>query len=220
MTLVKVCGLTRDVDVRAAVALGACACGFVLSESPRQVSPERACWLAGEVEDALTVGVVTTEPAAWIAEALEFAGLRAVQLSAGPDGVTVAEIRAATAALEPRPIVIAAADTADAGEADLVLLDARRPGLYGGTGITLDWEALAGDPGTPHERFVLAGGLAATNVGAAIAALGPTVVDVSSGVEEAPGTKDPARLREFFAAVVHADQEVAQAARTRKRTRR
>lgn len=212
MTLVKVCGLTRDTDVRAAVAQGACACGFILSPSPRQVSPERACWLAGEVEDALTVGVVTTESPEGIAEALEFAGLRAVQLSAGAEGPSVAAVRLATAKLCPVPLVIAAADTPDAAAADMILLDARLPGRYGGTGTTLDWDALAADPKTPRERLMLAGGLNAGNVAAAIGALHPTVVDVSSGVELAPGIKDRQLVREFFAAVVQADKGAASAA--------
>lgn len=201
MTRVKVCGLTRESDVHAAVRLGACACGFVLSESLRQVTPERACWLAGEAGDALTVGVVTTETPEWIAAALGYADLRAVQLSAGADGPTVHDVRAAAAGRGLTPIVIAAADTPDAADADMVLLDARAPGAYGGTGVTLDWEALARSGPPEHERYVLAGGLTPSNVGQAIAALHPPVVDVSSGVEAEPGVKDPALLAAFFAAV-------------------
>ncbi len=206
MTLVKVCGLTRDGDVHAAVTLGACACGFILCPSPRQLSPERACWLAGDVEDALTVGVVATESAAWIAEVIGFAGLKAVQLAGGADGPGVADVRAATADLRPRPLVIAAWDTPGAGDADMVLLDSRLPGRYGGTGETLDWAGLAQRPETPRDKLLLAGGLTPANVGEAIAALRPLVVDVSSGVESAPGLKDPALLREFFTAVVQADK--------------
>ena len=81
MTRVKVCGLTREVDVRQAVALGAWACGFVLSSSPRRVTPARAACLARHTGRALTVAVVTTESAAWIAAALVASGLAAVQLS-------------------------------------------------------------------------------------------------------------------------------------------
>ena len=128
-----------------------------------------------------------------------------MQLSAGADGPTVAQVRAAAARLRPRPLVIAAADTPDAALADFVLLDARIAGAYGGTGETLDWEALAADPATPAGDLVLAGGLRPDNVGAAIAALHPAAVDVSSGVESAPGIKDAQRLRDFFAAVVQAD---------------
>ncbi len=215
MTLIKVCGLTRDADVRAAVVLGACACGFILCESPRQVSVERACWMGGDLEDALTVGVVATESPAWIAEALEYAGLRAVQLSAGADGPTVAAVRAATAHLDPRPLVIAALGTPDAADADLLLADAQRPGQYGGTGETLDWDELAQRTDAPTDKLVLAGGLTPANVGDAIAAVHPLVVDVSSGVESAPGEKDPALLNEFFAAVVQADKKTGCAGKRR-----
>ncbi len=143
MTLVKICGLTRDDDVRRAARLGAWACGFVLSASPRQVTPERAAWLAGEAGDALTVAVVTTESPDWIADALAQAGLQAVQLSAGADGASVGAVREAAARRGLRPLVIAAADTPDAAAADLTLLDARTAQAYGGTGQALDWAALA-----------------------------------------------------------------------------
>jgi len=206
MTLVKVCGLTRDGDVRTAVRLGASACGFVLCPSARQVSPERACWLAGEARDALAVGVVATESPEWIAEAADLAGLGAVQLAAGRDGPTVAAVRTATAQLERPPLIIAAADTLDAEDADVILLDGRLPGQYGGTGVALDWPALAAEDALPHDRMMLAGGLTPENVGAAIAALHPLIVDVSSGVETAPGIKDQGLVRRFFAAVVEADE--------------
>ncbi|HUU32794.1 MAG TPA: phosphoribosylanthranilate isomerase [Vicinamibacterales bacterium] len=202
MTLVKVCGLTRERDVCRAVELGAAACGFVLSASPRQVTPERAGALSTETAGILAVGVVTTEPAEWIAAAAAQAGLGAVQLSAGADGPTVAAVREAAGRHSLRPLVIAAADTPDAAAADFLLFDARGSGVYGGTGDTLDWAALAAPPGA---RLVLAGGLTAGNVGEAIATLHPSMVDVCSGTEAAPGVKDEALLTGFFAAVAHAD---------------
>jgi phosphoribosylanthranilate isomerase len=219
VTLVKVCGLTRAEDARLAVELGAWALGFVLTESPRRVEAARAAELiaaatqreddrpGGEPPELTphTVAVVTTEPADWIARALAESGADTVQLSAGADGPTVAQVREAAARLRRRPLVIAAADTPDAALADFVLLDARTAGAYGGTGETLGWEALAADPATPAGDVVLAGGLRADNVGAAIAALRPAAVDLSSGVESAPGVKDHQRLRDFFAAVVQAD---------------
>jgi phosphoribosylanthranilate isomerase len=205
VTLVKVCGLTREADVRLAVALGACACGFVLSESPRKVTPERACWLAGDAGDALTVAVVTTETADWIAAALDYSDLRAVQLCAGADGPSVGAVKAAAAARGLSPLVIAAADTTGAARAELILLDARTPDAYGGTGVTLDWEAAATDA-PPAERLMLAGGLTPENVPRAITALHPSLVDVCSGVESAPGVKDHERLAAFFAAVDAADR--------------
>lgn len=240
MTAVKVCGLTRERDVRLAVECGAWACGFVLTESPRRVTPQQAAPLAraaagvrgaagaagvaaagalaaatgvaGPVRAgaALTVAVVTTESPEWIAAALVVAGLGAVQLSAGADGPTVVAVRAAARSSGLRPLLLAAADTPDAGDADFVLLDARAPGVYGGSGATLDWRSLAAAP-LPAGRLVLAGGLAPGNVGEAIAAVRPWAVDVSSGLESrgAPGRKDEALLRAFFAAVREADAQAA-----------
>jgi phosphoribosylanthranilate isomerase len=222
MTLVKVCGLTRAEDARLAAELGAWALGFVLTASPRRVRAAEAAELiaaatqphygsTGEepARDPHAVAVATTEPADWIARALAESGADAVQLSAGADGPSVSQVREAAARLRRRPLVIAAADTPDAALADYVLLDARTSVAYGGTGEALAWEALAAGPAAPARDFVLAGGLRPGNVGAAIAALHPAVVDLSSGVESAPGVKDHHRLRDFFAAVVQADGEAA-----------
>jgi len=208
MTRVKVCGLTREEDVRLAVRLGVWACGLVLSESPRRVTLERARRLAREAGSTLTVAVVTTQSARWIADALAFAGLKAVQLSGGADGPTVAAMRAGGGGggggrwpRGGRPPSPPPADTPDAAAADFVLLDARAPGRYGGTGQTLDWAALAADRRVDRERLVLAGGLTPDNVAEAVAALQPLAVDVASGVESCPGHKDPDLVARFFAAV-------------------
>ena len=217
VTRVKVCGLTRAEDARIAAGLGAWALGFVLTASPRRVAPADVAALtagAGRRDESDDRGVraphvvvvVGAEPAEWVAGALAESGADGVQLSAGADGPTVAQVRAAAARLRREPLVIAAADTPDARLADLILLDARTGGAYGGTGEALDWRALAADPATPARGLVLAGGLRPENVATAIAALHPAVVDVSSGVEQAPGTKDHARLRGFFAAVEQADR--------------
>jgi phosphoribosylanthranilate isomerase len=88
---------------------------------------------------------------------------------------------------------------------DGLLLDAAVPGKLGGTGVTLPWAELA-EPLRELRRFkriILAGGLRPENVGQAIAALSPDVVDVSSGVESSPGIKDHGRMREFRDAVDH-----------------
>jgi phosphoribosylanthranilate isomerase len=208
MTRVKICGLAQAEDVRLAVRAGAWAVGFVLTNSPRRVSPAQAAELASQTGHALTVGVVSTEPAEWIAEAMRVAGLQAVQLSAGADGPSVAEVRAAAAARGLHPSILAASDTTDAFAADFILLDARTAHAYGGTGLTLDWRRAAG-LGLERDRLVLAGGLTPDNVREAIFALRPLAVDVSSGVELAPARKDPAQVRAFCAAVQRADQDLA-----------
>ncbi len=210
MTRVKICGLTLERDVRLAVRSGAWACGFVLSPSPRQVTPAAVRELTPAATGALTVAVVTTEPASAIAEALDEAGCEALQLSAGADGPGVDEIRAAALARGLRPLVIAAADTRGADGADLLLVDSRRPGQYGGTGVRADWAAAAAL--ATERRLVLAGGLDTATAAAAVAAVRPFALDVSSGVEASPGVKDEVRLRAFFAAVAAADATAAQEA--------
>ena len=204
MTRVKICGLTTERDVRSSARLGAWACGFVLSESPRRVEVSRAAELTPLTGHALAVAVVTTEDPEWIAAALVAGGFGAVQLCAGADGPTVADVRAAAKDRALRPLVIAARDTVDARKADLYLLDARTKEAYGGTGRTLDWPALAAQD-LPRERLVLAGGLRPANVDLAIKLLRPHAVDASSGVERAPGVKDPRLLSAFFGAVAGAD---------------
>ena len=204
MTRVKICGLTLEADVKLAVACGAWACGFVISSSPRRIDVARAAELTPLTGGALAVAVVTTETPDWIAAAAGDGGFDAVQLSAGEDGPSVAEVRAALERRGLRPRLIAAADTAGAATADLVLLDARTPDRYGGTGYTLDWKALAAAK-LPRERLVLAGGLRPSNVDGAIQLLHPCAVDVSSGIERTPGVKEHRLLRSFFGAVAAAD---------------
>ena len=204
MTRIKVCGLTREADVKLAVSCKAWACGFIVSESPRHVDVSRAAELTPLTGDALSVGVVTTETPDWIAAAVGEGGFDAVQLSAGADGPSVADVRAAAERRGLRPRIIAVADTVDAHAADLILLDARTPDKYGGTGFTLDWKALAAAR-LPRERLVLAGGLRPSNVDGAIKLLRPYAVDVGSGVERSPGVKDPRLLRAFVGAVAGAD---------------
>lgn len=204
MTRVKICGLTAASDVRLAAGYRAWACGFVLTDSPRRVSPERAAELTPLCGDSLAVAVVTTEEPAWIAGAVAAGGFGAVQLSAGADGPSVAAVRAAALSRGLRPLVIAAADTEGVESADLVLCDARTPEAYGGTGRRLDWAALAAS-GPPRERLVLAGGLRPSNVDGAIKLVRPFAVDVSQGIERAPGVKDPAAMRAFFDVVVGSD---------------
>lgn len=204
MTRVKICGLTTGSDVKLAAGYRAWACGFVLSDSPRRVEVARAAELTPLCGHSLAVAVVTTEEPAWIAGALAAAGFDVVQLSAGADGPSVAAVRAAALTRGLRPLVIAAADTEDAGNADLVLLDARTPEAYGGTGRRLDWKALAAAE-LPHERLVLAGGLLPSNADGAIKLVRPFAVDVSSGIERTPGIKDPRLMRAFFGVVAGAD---------------
>ncbi|MEU3164743.1 phosphoribosylanthranilate isomerase [Streptosporangium sp. NPDC006930] len=190
---VKICGLREPGHVTAAVEAGADAIGFVLTRSSRRVTPALARELASAVPPhVLTVGVFAGEPSEEVRAATLEAGLRAVQLhgdhphedfTALKDlGVTL--VRAGTASTDLR---------CGALDEDLLIVDAPRPG----SGEPWDWAAVRG---RPAGRWMLAGGLAPSNVAEAIAAARPWGVDVSSGVEVAPGVKDPGLIRDFITA--------------------
>jgi phosphoribosylanthranilate isomerase len=213
MTLVKLCGLTRGEDVDDAVAAGAWAVGFVVSESPRQVSHSLLGKLAARVpQGVLSVAVFTREKPFEIATIVDRSGVTAVQLSAGTYGPNVAAVRAAMSAAGVRQVaLIAARDTRGAEKADFILLDSRviraDSPVFGGSGRALDWKGIAHSrKRLPRpDRLVLSGGLNPGTVRPAIKALRPIAVDASSGLEKSPGVKDPEKIKRFFAAVRSAD---------------
>jgi phosphoribosylanthranilate isomerase len=216
VTLVKVCGLRRSQDVDAAVGLGAWAVGFILTESPRKVTVAAAARLAARVgRGVLTVAVFTTERAGEIVAAVAETGVRAVQLSAGAHGPSVPAVRAAiSAAGLPEPALIAARDARGLNEADFILYDTRHADAgyvqFGGTGRTLDWNAVAALP--RRGRVVLAGGIGPENARVAIRRVAPLAIDVCSSVEVSPGVKDLDRLSALFATVRSADAAPERAA--------
>ena len=199
--LVKICGIRRREDAEAAVEAGANAIGFVFwQKSPRYIDPFRARALAAALPPFVTpVGVFVDQPADHVNAVANLAQLGAVQLH-GDEGVDYAR-------LMNRPVVKAVTLPRD-GSGDgikrwparvLVLLDVHDPVRRGGTGRTIDWAAAAAVAGS--RPIVLAGGLTPDNVGEAIARVRPFGIDVSSGVESAPGIKDYGRLKALFEAV-------------------
>jgi len=210
---VKICGLTRAVDAEAADAAGAAYLGVIFAGGPRMRSAEDArAILAGR--RARKVGVFAEQPEAEIASIAATAMLDVIQLHAASSAARVVAVRAATG-LEVWAGVRSADGTlhGDAEElaeaADALLVDALVPGQLGGTGITIPWLALGESLDAMHVgvRVVLAGGLTPENVAEAIDYVAPSVVDVSSGVESAPGVKDSGRIRAFIAAVRAAQQQ-------------
>jgi phosphoribosylanthranilate isomerase len=213
---VKICGLTRPEDAVLAVRLGAAALGVVLAPSPRRVTLERAAEvLAAAPPGVARVGVFVGADGREIREAVEVCGLDWVQLSGGFGGelragvgvgvgVGVGEQRERSGCGVIRAVhVEAAEDLARAAdlEADAFLLDAPvRDGRMGGTGRRFDWGVAAELPWEAR-RVIVAGGLTAENVAAAVRMLRPAMVDVSSGVEAAPGIKDAGRMEAFMEAV-------------------
>jgi phosphoribosylanthranilate isomerase len=210
-TRIKICGLTREADVDAAVDAGADALGFNLwSRSPRALSIERAAALAARLPPFVTpVCLFVNADAALIREAvaalphalLQFHGdetpaqcdaarrpyLRAVRMAMGVDLLDFAR---------RYPNARALLVDADAGQA------------YGGSGKVFDWSLIPKDVPAP---VVLSGGLSPANVTDGVLALRPWAVDVSSGVESAKGIKDASLMRRFCDAVQEADARIADA---------
>ena len=199
----KVCGLTRGAHARAASERGATHGGLVFAQSsPRRITVDRAAAIKADV--ALEwVGVFADQDPHDVATIAETLDLSAVQLHGTESDDTVARTRAALRSTCEiwKAFPISDGIPARAGRsADRLLLDGghrdRGPAdRLGGWGQSFDWRLLDGYAG--REEVVLAGGLRRDNVAQA-AALGTWALDVSSGVEAAPGEKDPARLSEFF----------------------
>lgn len=205
-TDIKICGLTKAIDAEFADAAGVEYLGAIFAGGPRERTPTQARdTLSGR--RARKVGVFGSQSESEIAIVAETVGLHVVQLHRDVDAARVERVRAATGA--EVWAVVRTADGALPGEieelcgaADAILIDALVPGQLGGSGVQVPWDRLGEslDALDYHPRIVLAGGLTAENVGEAIDLVAPNVVDVSSGVESAPGVKDHARLRAFIAA--------------------
>ncbi len=192
---VKVCGLTTPFAVQAAVASGVDAVGFVFAKSPRQVSVELAVRLCAEVPPFVTrVAVMRWPSAPALARVLAAVPVDVVQLypQPGDPAPALAGRRYLPALCDGDDLHERLAATAAQGP---VLLD----GARAGHGEVSDWSRIAAI--ARARPVVLAGGLDPDNVQAAIRAVRPTAVDVSSGVEAQPGIKDAARIADFVAAV-------------------
>lgn len=207
MTRIKICGLTREADVEAAVAAGADAIGFVFyAKSPRAVTPERARALARLLPPFVTpVGLFVNAAGAELQAGLEALPNMLVQFHgdetpADCDRVGRPYLRAARMA--------PGADLVDFAtrfsNAQAMLLDAHVEG-YGGGGKVFDWSLI---PPSVSSHLVLSGGLNAANVGDGIARVRPWAVDVSSGVEVSKGIKSADLIHEFCRAVRRADAEL------------
>jgi len=185
---VKICGLTDEAAVRAALECGADAIGFVFATSPRQVSPQRAAELALPARGRALCIAVTLHPSQSAADAI-IDGFAPDALQTDIEDFIHLKLPGTLARL---PVV------RSGGGADLAASHARVlfEGPRSGSGRVADWDAarrLAARCET-----ILAGGLGPDNVAEAIAEVQPFGVDVSSGVESAPGRKDPLRIAEFI----------------------
>lgn len=204
---VKICGLSTEETLDAALAAGADMVGFVFYQrTPRYVPNEKAAGLVKRVRGrAETVALAVDFDDATLGAIVETVNPDWLQLHGKESAERVAEIRRRFGKRVMKAVGIASAadlDTARryAGVADMLLLDAKPPKdatRPGGNANTFDWTILAGFE--PPIRYLLSGGLSPVNVGEALRVTGAPGVDVSSGVETAPGVKSPDLIRAFIA---------------------
>jgi phosphoribosylanthranilate isomerase len=198
---VKICGITSEEDALLAVAMGADAVGFVFAASPRQIAPQKAADIVKRLPtEIMTVGVFRDDTRQRVVDTVHHTGLRGAQLhgheSPGDSHwirQRVSLVVKAFAGGDP------ALDAVDDYGADAILVDSATPG----SGEVFDWSLAEGAPS--NRRIILAGGLTPDNVADAVKVVRPWGVDVSSGVESAPGRKDAGRMRAFVEAAKAAE---------------
>ncbi len=205
---VKICGLTRAEDVAATAAAGAAYAGLVFfPRSPRNLSPAAARALALEVPAGMArVGLTVDADDALIDAILREVPLDLLQLHGEESPERVAALRARSGLAVIKAVGVAGPEDLAAIErfgkvADMLLVDAKPPpgaALPGGNGLAFDWRLIAGRRWPCP--WLLAGGLTPENVADAVRLTGARQVDVSSGVDAAPGVKDAARIAAFVAA--------------------
>jgi phosphoribosylanthranilate isomerase len=197
---VKICGITNADDAQVAVAAGADLLGFVFyDQSPRHVTVAQAAVIARTVPPyVVRVGLFVNAPEELVAEAMSACGLQLLQFHGDETPAYCRQFPA----MSMKAFRVKDADTLRAlpeYPTDAWLLDAFVPGQRGGTGHSFNWD-LAIEAVKLGKPVFLAGGLTPENVAEAVRQVRPYGVDVSSGVESAPGRKDPAKVRAFIAA--------------------
>ena len=207
-TKVKICGLKTEAALEAALAGGADYVGLVFfPPSPRNLVPETARNLAARARGRARIVALMVDPDDALIEAVvAFADPDILQLHGEETPERVVEVRRRWGKPVMKAIKVETAADAEAalgyrGSADLILFDARAPlesTRPGGNGAPFDWRALLGVK--DEVAYMLSGGLTPDNVADAIRATGAGMVDVSSGVEVAPGEKDPELIRRFLRA--------------------
>src|SRR5271163_3741717 len=224
---IKICGNTSLEDAQLAVDAGANAVGFVFAETPRRVTRTEVSAITPHLPKTVEKYGVFVDPSfEEVVETVVECGLTGVQLHTTSDRGLALQLREHFA-LTPargrlgilRVIHYAPEFDSQLGElsrdhaVDGVLIDSRTAKAVGGTGIAFDWRAAQTSflRRQPHLRLIVAGGLRPENVAGAIYTLQPWGVDVASGVEAAPGRKDPAKVRKFINAARKAAAEIEKA---------
>jgi phosphoribosylanthranilate isomerase len=198
MTEIKICGITRLEDALCAADCGADAVGFIFHPaSPRYIAPERAKAIIAQLPEGIsTVGVFVNRGLKEVERTVEVCGLKLIQFHGdeSPEYCRLFPPQRVVKAVSPRTAEELRA--LDVYEVRAFLVDARDTCRYGGTGKRADWK-LAASIGKMHP-LILAGGLNAENIEAALTAVAPQAVDINSGCELAPGIKDHDRMRRII----------------------
>ncbi len=213
MTRVKICGITRSEDAQVAVDAGADALGFVFyAPSPRAIDVDAAAEVIAGLPAFVTTTALFVDPEPDLVERVIAAtGVDLLQFHGNESPAFCDRFaRPWIKALRMKPALDLTATAAQYSGGRGILLDAYRPGVPGGTGDTFDWARI---PEALRGQIILAGGLTPDNVGRAVRDVRPYAVDVSGGVEQSRGIKDPARVRAFIDAVRRADRGGAPADR-------
>ncbi|MET0356171.1 MAG: phosphoribosylanthranilate isomerase [Cellvibrio sp.] len=201
---VKICGITSVADALSAVDAGADAIGLVFyGPSPRAVSIDLARTIAASVGPFVTVvGLFVDAEESYIRDVLAKVSLHVLQFHGNESREFCEQFqRPYMKAIRMRPELDVAQEINRYLSASAILLDAYRPGIPGGTGETFDWQRV---PKQALRPIVLAGGLTPENVSSAIQSTQVYGVDVSGGVESAPGQKDPRKVAQFISNARHA----------------
>ena len=199
---VKICGITRTQDAELAANLGTSALGFVLwPNSPRFVHAAAVREMTANVPaSVLKVGVFVDQPVVDVARMMDEAGLDVAQLHGHESTEYCRQLMVSRTIFKTVALAGNGSVNVDDVDPDVVLLvDAHDAERFGGTGKTVNWDSARAIAAA--RRTILAGGLNAANIKLAVRSVRPYGVDVSSGVESAPGVKDPNRLRTFFEAL-------------------
>ena len=221
---IKICGNTSLEDAQLAVDAGANAVGFVFAESPRRVTRAEVKAITPHLPKTVEKYGVFVDPTfEEVVEAVIESGLTGVQLHTTSDPGLALRLREHFTTRGGLGILRVTHYESDfdfqldkLGQdhaVDAVLIDSRTAKAVGGTGIAFDWRAAQTSflRRAPHLRLIVAGGLRPENVAGAIYTLQPWGVDVASGVEAAPGRKDPAKVRKFIHAARKAAAEIEKA---------
>ena len=216
MLWIKICATTNLDDARAALDAGANALGFILTASPRQITPEKAAEIISALPPSVEkIGVVVNESPEALAKLAADTGLTGLQLHGDEPAEQLPEFRRALGLRKVIKTLQARELLADSAKLDAylaqrksydgILLDSGSAAARGGTGQTFDWNAMLPVVLRIKEvaPVVIAGGLNPENVAEAVRLFDPCGVDVVSGVERAVGKKDEAKMRAFITAARH-----------------